>query len=268
MRAVVDIIKVSNLVRKFGDFKAVSGIGFSVEKGEIFAFLGPNGAGKTTTIKMLTTLLTPTSGKIEIDGFDPVSDKDKVRKSFGIVFQDPSLDDELTAYENMQFHAVLYKVPTELAKKRTEELLRIVGLEERKNDLVKTFSGGMKRRLEIARGLLHHPKIFFLDEPTLGLDPQTRNYIWGYIKNLNKKEGITIFFTTHYMEEAEKMAQRVAVIDRGKIVAIGAPKELTHRTKSDSLEEAFLALTGKAIREEEATSADRMRQRRMMWRGR
>lgn len=264
----MNIIKVSGLVRKFGDFTAVSGIDFAVERGEIFAFLGPNGAGKTTTIKMLTTLLAPTSGGIEIDEADPVKEKDKVRKSFGIVFQDSSLDDELTAFENLQFHAVLYKVPAKLARERISELLEIVELNDRKNDLVKTFSGGMRRRLEIARGLLHHPKIFFLDEPTLGLDPQTRNHIWSYILDLNKKEGITIFFTTHYMEEAEKMAQRIAIIDHGKIVAMGTAQELKKKTKTDSLEGAFLALTGKAIREEEASSADRMRQSRMMWRRR
>lgn len=264
----MSIIKVTNLVRKFGDFNAVSGIGFSVEKGEIFAFLGPNGAGKTTTIKMLTTLLAPTSGEIEIDGNDPVKNKDAVRRTFGIVFQDSSLDDELTAYENLRFHAVLYKVPGDLAKKRTSELLKIVELEDRRNDLVKTFSGGMKRRLEIARGLLHHPKIFFLDEPTLGLDPQTRNHIWNYITDLSKKEAITIFFTTHYMEEAERVANRIAIIDHGKIIALGSSKQLEEKTKTKNLEDAFLALTGKGIRDEDASSTDRMRQMHMLRRGR
>jgi ABC-2 type transport system ATP-binding protein len=199
---VLNMLEVSSLTKKFGEFIAVNDISFNVEKGEIFAFLGPNGAGKSTTIKMLTTLLLPTKGVMKINGFDPVKDQNNARKSFGIVFQDPSLDDELTAYENLEFHGILYKVPKDLRKKRIEELLKIVELWERKDHLVKTFSGGMKRRLEIARGLLHHPKIFFLDEPTIGLDPQTRNQMWSYIVNLNKKEGITIFFTTHYMEEA------------------------------------------------------------------
>lgn len=203
-----NIIKVKNLTKKFNDFTAVNNISFEVEERSIFAFLGPNGAGKTTTIKMLTTLLDLTSGKIEINGCDPLTNKDAVRKSFGIVFQDPSLDDELTALENMEFHGVLYKVPRDTRRQRIEELLKIVELWDRKDHVVKTFSGGMKRRLEIARGLLHHPKILFLDEPTLGLDPQTRNLIWDYIKNMNNRENITIFFTTHYMEEASRIAKK------------------------------------------------------------
>jgi len=259
------IITVRNLVKKFGEFTAVSDISFEIDKGGIFAFLGPNGAGKSTTIKMLTTLLSPTSGSIMINGFDPIKDQDSVRKSFGIVFQDPSLDDELTAYENIDFHGILYGIKKELRKSRIEELLNIVELWDRRNHLVKTFSGGMKRRLEIARGLLHHPKIFFLDEPTLGLDPQTRNQMWKYIIGLNKKEGITIFFTTHYMEEAERVAQRIAIIDHGKIITEGTSSELKIKTKTLSLEEAFLKMTGKAIREEEATGKDQMRMRRKMW---
>ncbi|MDE2589115.1 MAG: ATP-binding cassette domain-containing protein, partial [Patescibacteria group bacterium] len=190
-----------------------------------------------------------------------------VRKSFGIVFQDPSLDDELTAYENLEFHGILYKVPKDLRKKRIEELLKIVELWERKDHLVKTFSGGMKRRLEIARGLLHHPKIFFLDEPTIGLDPQTRNQMWSYIVDLNKKEGITVFFTTHYMEEAEKIAKRIAIIDQGKIIAKGTPESLKAQTKTNSLEEAFLGLTGRKIRDEEASATDHLRIRKQMFRG-
>lgn len=260
------IVEVKNLVKKFGDFTAVCGISFSVSRGEIFAFLGPNGAGKTTTIKMLTTLLTPTDGQIHINGHDPISDQEEVRRSFGIVFQDPSLDDELTAWENLEFHGVLYSVPKNLREKRIEELMKFVDLWDRKDHLVKTFSGGMKRRLEIARGLLHHPKIFFLDEPTQGLDPQTRNHMWEYVRNLNKKEQITIFFTTHYIEEAERFAGRVAIIDHGKIVGEGTPDELKNRTKAKSLEGAFLSLTGKTIRAEEATSAELMRQHRRMWR--
>lgn len=260
-------IEVKNLTKKFGDFTAVDNISFNVEKGEIFAFLGPNGAGKSTTIKMLTTLLNPTSGHMEVNGFDPVQEQNEVRKSFGIVFQDPSLDDELTAYENIEFHGVLYKVPKALREKRIKELLEFVHLTDRKDHLVKTFSGGMKRRLEIARGLLHHPKIFFLDEPTLGLDPQTRNQMWQYIQDLNKSEGITIFFTTHYMEEAERVAQRIAVIDNGKIVAQGTASQLKKDTKTNTLEDAFLALTGRKIREEEVTGIDHLRMRRQMFRG-
>ena len=259
-------ITVTSLIKKFGDFTAVNDVSFEVKRGTIFAFLGPNGAGKSTTIKILTTLLAPTSGTIRINGFDPGTEQNKVRESFGIVFQDPSLDDELTAEENMEFHGVLYKIEKGLLKKRTEELLKIVDLWERKNSLVKTFSGGMKRRLEIARGLLHHPRIFFLDEPTIGLDPQTRNEMWSYVKKLNEKEGITVFFTTHYMEEAEKMAQCIAIIDHGKIIAQGTVDDLKKKTNKTSLEDAFLALTGKKIRDEEASPQDRMRQRRQMWR--
>lgn len=260
-------ISVKTLTKKFGDFVAVNNISFDVEKREIFAFLGPNGAGKSTTIKMLTTLLHPTAGEIKINGFDPVKNQDEVRKSFGIVFQDPSLDEELTAYENMDFHGVLYNVDQPLRKNRIEELLKIVDLWDRKNNLVKTFSGGMRRRLEIARGLLHHPKIFFLDEPTLGLDPQTRNQTWNYVINLNKKEGITIFFTTHYMEEAEKVANRIAIIDHGKIITHGTAEQLIISTKTKTLEEAFLSLTGHKIRDEEASGIDHMRMRRAVWRG-
>ena len=261
-----NIIEVKNLCKSFDDFKAVENISFNVSKGEIFAFLGPNGAGKSTTIKMLTTLLSPTSGSIKLDSFDPTKNSNKVRKSFGIVFQDPSLDDELTAYENMEFHGVLYDVPKKLRRERIEHLLNLVELWDRKDSFVKEFSGGMKRRLEIARGLLHHPKVLFLDEPTIGLDPQTRNHMWSYLEDLNKKEGITIFFTTHYMEEAERVAQRIAVIDHGKIIAEGTSDELKKQTSTESLEDAFLALTGKVIREEESGSIDRLRAARKMWR--
>ncbi|HVZ67204.1 MAG TPA: ATP-binding cassette domain-containing protein [Patescibacteria group bacterium] len=257
-----NIIDVNELNKKFKDFTAVNNISFDVRRREIFAFLGPNGAGKSTTIKMLTTLLDPTSGTIKIDGSNPSQNKDGVRKSFGIVFQDPSLDDDLTAYENMKLHAVLYSVPSKTQKDRIKTLLEFVELWDRKNDLVKTFSGGMKRRLEIARGLLHHPKILFLDEPTLGLDPQTRNHMWTYIKDVNKKEGMTVFFTTHYMEEAERIADRIAIIDHGKIIANGTAATLRKDTKTKSLEEAFLKLTGNVIRDEEATGVDRLRNAR------
>ncbi len=262
-----EIIRVQNLRKQFGNATAVDRISFGVRHGEIFAFLGPNGAGKTTTIKMLTTLLHPTSGIITIDGKDARADKHGVRASFGIVFQDQSTDDELTAIENMEFHGVLYGVPRQERRARTEELLRMVELWDRKDALVKTYSGGMRRRLEIARGLLHHPKILYLDEPTAGLDPQTRNRMWDYLKRLNESEGITVFFTTHYMEEAEKNATRVAIIDHGKIVATGTPAELKRRTKTASLEGAFLKLTGKRIRDEEAGAIESLRTHRQMWRG-
>jgi len=256
-----NIVEVKNLVKKFGDFTAVDGASFSVQRGKIFGFLGPNGAGKTTIIRILTTLLKRTSGEVLINGKDPQSDANDVRRSFGIVFQDASLDDELTAKENMDFHGILFRVPKKIRQERIEHLLKYVELWDRKDDLVKNFSGGMKRRLEIARGILHHPKIFFLDEPTLGLDPQTRNYIWSYIKNLNKKEGITIFFTTHYMDEASRVADEIAIIDHGKIIQQGTPEELKKITGSSSLEDAFLALTGKTLRDEDASSSDRLRER-------
>ena len=246
-----NIIEVKNLVKKFGKIVAVDNISFEVKEGETFAFLGPNGAGKTTTIKILTTLLNPDSGKVKIDG-NPLSETNKVRNSFGIVFQDPSLDDQLTAIENLEFHAILYHVSKEIRKSRIPELLKLVDLYDRRNDLVKTFSGGMKRRLEIARGLIHHPKILFLDEPTIGLDAQTRNFLWNYIKELNKKENMTVFLTTHYLEEAEKIADRIAIIDHGKIIKIGTLSELKKATKSKNLEEVFLKLTGYKIREENA----------------
>ena len=244
------MIQIKNLTKKFGDFTAVDNISLRVNKGEIFAFLGPNGAGKTTTIKMLTTLLRPTSGELFLNGHNVAENKDETRKSFGIVFQDPSLDNELTAYENMQFHAILYGLKKSVYQKRIIDLLKLVELEDRKNSFVKHFSGGMKRRLEIARGLLHLPKVLFLDEPTLGLDPQTRNHIWAHIKKLNKEEKVTIFFTTHHMEEVERIAQRVAIIDHGKILIIGTIAEIIKKANAKSLEDAFISLTGSTIREE------------------
>jgi len=262
------IIVVHGVTKKFGDFVVVDDISFDVKKGEIFAFLGPNGAGKTTTIKMLTTLLVPTSGEIMLNGKNVASEKNEARKAFGIVFQDPSLDDELTAIENLHFHAVLYRVPKKTRDSRIEQLLKLVELWDRKDSLVKEFSGGMKRSLEIARGLIHHPKILFLDEPTIGLDPQTRNYLWKYVQELNEKEGITVFLTMHYMEEAEKVAQRIAIIDHGKIITMGTSEELKKQTGTDSLEEAFLKLTGKQIREQEVTARDSMRTHHQMWRRR
>jgi ABC-2 type transport system ATP-binding protein len=259
------LIRVENLTKTFGDFTAVKDITFEVESGEIFAFLGPNGAGKTTTIKMLTTLLRPTAGRIHLDGFDPWVKQREARQRFGIVFQDPSLDGEQTAYENMELHGILYHVPHKVRVERIEQLLKLFELWERRKDLVKTFSGGMKRRLEIARGFLHTPKILFLDEPTLGLDPQSRNQLWTHVKGLNEKEKTTVFLTTHYMDEADRVAHRIAVMDHGAIVAIGTSAELKAKTSTDSLENAFLALTGTSIRDEAANSTDQMRRFAQMW---
>jgi ABC-2 type transport system ATP-binding protein len=260
------MIRTEHLVKRFGKHTAVDDVSFEVKPGEIFAFLGPNGAGKTTTIKMLTTLLEPSAGTVKIDGLDPRQHPHEIRKRFGIVFQDPSLDDELTAYENMDFHGVLYKVGRAERAERIEKLLRLVGLWERRNDPVKQFSGGMKRRLEIARSVLHTPRIIFLDEPTLGLDPQTRNQLWTHIRKLNEEENVTVFLTTHYMDEAEKVAHRIGIIDHGKIVAQGTAAELKTETGSDTLEGAFLALTGSTIRDEEAGELDQMRAMSRMWR--
>ncbi|WP_287153147.1 ATP-binding cassette domain-containing protein [Candidatus Solincola tengchongensis] len=225
-------VEVEGLVRKFGDLTAVDGISFTVERGEVFGFLGPNGAGKTTTINMLCTLLSPTAGKAMVDGFDVVKNKREVRQRIGLVFQDPSLDDRLTANENLDFHAVVYAVPHAVREKRKRELLEMVDLLDRADDLVITFSGGMKRRLEIARGLLHHPRVLFLDEPTIGLDPQTRKYIWDYIGDLKRREDITIFLTTHYMEEAEH-CDRIAIIDHGKIIALDTSENLKNMVGGD-----------------------------------
>jgi ABC-2 type transport system ATP-binding protein len=260
------MIHVRDLVKTFGDFIAVDHVSFDVRPGEIFAFLGPNGAGKTTTIKMHTTLLKPNGGALSIDGLDPARHEADVRRRFGIVFQDPSLDADLTAWENMEIHAVLYHVPRRDRAPRIEMLLKLFELWDRRNDQVKKFSGGMKRRLEIARGFLHTPKVLFLDEPTLGLDPQSRNQLWSHVKHVNATEGVTVFLTTHYMDEAERVAHRIAVIDHGKIVAQGTPAELKQQTGTDSLEHAFLALTGSSIRDESASSVDQMRQFAKAWR--
>jgi ABC-2 type transport system ATP-binding protein len=260
------MIHVKSLSKTFGEVKAVDDVSFDVQAGEIFAFLGPNGAGKTTTIQMLTTLLRPTGGSLSVDGLDPVAKPLEVRRRFGIVFQDPSLDSELTAYENMNLHGVLYHVPRRVRAERIELLMKVFELWERRDSFVKTFSGGMKRRLEIARGLLHTPKILFLDEPTLGLDPQRRNQLWTQVKHLNETEGVTVFLTTHYMDEAERVAHRIAIIDHGRIVAQGSAAELKQQTGADSLEGAFLALTGSTIRDERADAAEQLRNMVRMWR--
>ena len=327
----MDTIQVNKLVRKFDDFRAVNEISFEVHESEIFGFLGPNGAGKTTTINMLCTLLRPTGGSARVNGFDVSAQQSQVRSSIGIIFQDPSLDVELTAHENMRFHAMLYDVSREDFKRRSEELMEMVDLSDKLGDQVRTYSGGMKRRLEIARGLLHRPRVLFLDEPTLGLDPQTRRHIWQYLRDLREQREVTMFMTTHYMDEAEN-CNRIAIIDNGQIVAIDTPANLKERVGGDiitlrtsdnelaskridevhgvetrigpegqliveidrgdrfipkiietfsngakpievqsvslrqpTLEDVFIKLTGHTIREQEADSKDRMRQRGRMF---
>jgi ABC-2 type transport system ATP-binding protein len=226
-------IHVDHLTKRFNEIVAVDNISFEIQQGEIFGLLGPNGAGKTTTLSMLSTMLKPTAGFATVNGIDIEKDEEGVRKSIGIVFQDQSLDEELTAWENMDFHGRLYRIPSEIRRERIVDLLQLVGLDDRKDDIVKTFSGGMRRRLEIARGLLHHPVVLFLDEPTLGLDPQTRNHLWQYIATLSREEGITIILTTHYMEEADRLCNRVAIIDRGKIIALDTPLNLKNGIGGD-----------------------------------
>lgn len=254
-----DMIVAKGLTKKFKDFTAVDAIDFVVKTGEIFAFLGPNGAGKSTTIKMLTTLQAPTSGSLKLAGFDVISQKAAVRNSFGIVFQDPSVDIELTALENMLLHAAFYGLPKADAMRRSQELLELVELWDRRDSLVKTFSGGMKRRLEIARGLLHQPKVLFLDEPTVGLDAQTRNLLWQYVARMSKTEDMTTFFTTHYLEEAEQYAERIAIIDHGRIIASGTTAQLKKQTDAKTLEEAYLKLTGHSTRDETSTAEKSVR---------
>ena len=312
-------IATEQLVKRYGEIEAVRGIDLSVMPGEIFGFLGPNGAGKSTTISMLCTLLRPTAGRAAVAGFDVARDPDSVRARIGLVFQDPALDEQLTARENLEFHAFLYDVPRAIRRQRINEVLTMVELLDRAASKVTTFSGGMKRRLEIARGILHSPEVLFLDEPTRGLDPQTRSHIWDYLRDLRRREGITIFMTTHYMDEAE-FCDRIAIIDMGRIVALGTPDELKARVGGDvitiatadnaasatelaskfgvtpavdngtlrievsdgaaliprmvrdlsaqvtavtlrrpSLDDVFLKLTGRAIREEQAGALDRMR---------
>ncbi|UCH50481.1 MAG: ATP-binding cassette domain-containing protein [Chloroflexota bacterium] len=226
------IIKVENLVKRFSELVAVDNISFCVEQGELFGFLGPNGAGKTTTINILCTLTKPSSGRALIDGLDVVRQQSQVRQLIGLVFQDPSLDERLSGLQNLRFHALVYSVPASVREQRIEQLLKMVELWDKRHNKVQTYSGGMKRRLELARGLLHHPKVLFLDEPTLGLDPQTRNRIWEYVLELRQREGTTIFLTTHYMDEAEK-ADRIAIIDYGKLIAIDTPGKLKKVVSKD-----------------------------------
>jgi ABC-2 type transport system ATP-binding protein len=228
-------VEVFGLSKRYGTVEAVTNVSFSVARGEVFAFLGPNGAGKTTTIKMLCTLARPTSGTASVDGFDVQRQPKAVRRHIGIVFQEQTLDDQLTAEENLRFHAVLYHVPRGEVGDRIDRVLRLVALEGRRNDLISTFSGGMARRLEIARGMLHTPAVLFLDEPTIGLDPQTRALMWEDVLRLRREEGVTIFLTTHYMDEAE-YADRIAIIDHGAIVALDTPDELKHQVGADTVE--------------------------------
>ena len=330
----MEVITVKKLTKAFGNFKAVDSVSFDVNPGEIFGLLGPNGAGKTTTIKMLTASLTPTSGNAMVAGHDIKADKSGVRQDIGIVFQDPSLDDQLTGRENLDFHAMLYRMPKAERKKRIGEILKLVELEDKADVLIKYYSGGMKRRLEIGRGLMHNPKVLFLDEPTIGLDTQTRRHMWDYIENLNKTHHTTIILTTHYIEEADYLCGRVAFIDHGKIVALDTPAALKNRMEGDivslevggtsekavrefkrlkwvksiskhdgfvdltikdgeqripeivilagrhgvtiksvaihkpSLEDVFIHYTGKSIREEESSAAERLKAHAMAWRGR
>lgn len=226
-------IKVDKLIKKFGDLVAVGGISFNVKNGEIFGLLGPNGAGKTTTIKMLTTLLPSTSGDATVAGYDIKKQQNDIRKNIGLIFQDPSLDEDLTGRENLEFHAILYRVGKEKRTNKIAEVLKLVELEDKADVLVKYYSGGMKRRLEIGRGLIHEPKILFLDEPTIGLDPQTRRHIWEYIKKLNERSRTTLILTTHYIEEADYLCGRVAFVDMGKIVALDTPKALKDKLGGD-----------------------------------
>jgi ABC-2 type transport system ATP-binding protein len=228
-------VEVHDLTKRYGDLVAVDGIDFSVAQGEIFAFLGPNGAGKSTTIKMLCTLAHPTSGRAMVAGFDVATQAKSVRRHIGLVFQEQTLDDQLTAEENLRFHAVLYGVPHDQVDARITRVLELVALSDRRKDLVSTYSGGMARRLEIARGMLHTPTVLFLDEPTVGLDPQTRALIWEDIQRLRREEGVTIFLTTHYMDEAE-YAERIAIIDRGSIIACDTPDVLKASVGTDTVE--------------------------------
>jgi len=227
------VIETHQLTKAYGLLKAVDKLDISVESGEIFGLLGPNGAGKTTAISMLCTILKPTSGTATVNGFDIVKEANKVRKSIGIVFQEPSIDDRLTGRENLYMHANLYGVPASEQKDRINRVLKLVELEDRANDLLRTYSGGMRRRLEIGRGLIHYPKVLFLDEPTVGLDPQTRDHIWKYIHQLKESQDITVVLTTHYMDEADRLSDRIAIMDHGKIVVLDSPPKLKETLEGD-----------------------------------
>jgi ABC-2 type transport system ATP-binding protein len=223
---MISAVEANGLSKRYGELLAVDGLDLQIASGEIFGLLGPNGAGKTTTLSMLATLLKPSSGTARVNGYDIIEQSDEVRHSIGIVFQDPSSDDILTGWENLYLHALMFGVPKNERKQKIQRVLELVDLQDRANDIVKKYSGGMRRRLELARGLLHNPRILFLDEPTLGLDPQTREHIWQYIENLVKLEKVTVIITTHYMDEADRLCDRVAIIDHGKIVALDKPAAL------------------------------------------
>ncbi|MCJ7522170.1 MAG: ATP-binding cassette domain-containing protein [Dehalococcoidia bacterium] len=247
----MSIIEVEELARNFGQLVAVDKISFDVTEGEVFGFLGPNGAGKTTTINMLCTLLTPTGGRATVNGYDILKQRSEVRRSIGLVFQESTLDEYLTAEQNLRFHAYAYNIPRDIREKRVKEVLELVELSDRRKNKVRIFSGGMKRRLEIARGLLHRPRVLFLDEPTLGLDPQTRRSIWDHILEIRKQSNLTIFLTTHYMDEAEN-CDRITIIDHGRIIAIDTPEKLKDglggdmvMLKAEDNEAAALELEGK-----------------------
>jgi ABC-2 type transport system ATP-binding protein len=250
-------VEALGLSRRFGSLAAVESVDFRVEQGEFFAFLGPNGAGKTTTIQMLCTLKRPSAGRATVNGFDVVEEGALVRSSIGIVFQEPTLDDYLTAEQNLRYHCMIYHVPKRERESRIDEVLSLVELGDRRRDSVRTFSGGMKRRLEVARALLHEPAVLFLDEPTTGLDPQTRRYLWEHLQRLRDEVSLTLFLTTHYLAEAEE-ADGVAVIDHGRIIAQGSPAELTGASGAETLEDAFVLLTGGDLRPEEASRRERL----------
>jgi ABC-2 type transport system ATP-binding protein len=249
---MTNAIETDKLTKSFGAITAVDKLDITVESGEIFGLLGPNGAGKTTTIAMLCTMLKPTSGTAKVNGFDIVKEAMQVRRSIGLVFQEPSIDDRMTGRENLYMHANLYGVPADEQKERVENVLKLVELEERGNDILRTYSGGMRRRLELARGLIHYPKVLFLDEPTVGLDPQTRDHLWKYIVDLKRAHDITVVLTTHYMDEADKLSDRIAIMDYGKIIAMGTSPELKETlegdvviVKADKPEELLTVITGK-----------------------
>ncbi len=228
-------IETHGLTKRFDKMTAVDDVNLDVDQGEIFGLLGPNGAGKSTFISMLCTILKPTSGTAKVEGYDIVSQASDVRRSIGIVFQDPSIDDKLTGMENMELHADLYDVPRDVMYSRIDEVLKLVELEDRASSFVNTYSGGMRRRLEIARSLIHYPRVLFLDEPTVGLDPQSRDHIWNYIRDLKKRENITIILTTHYMEEADKLCDRIAIIDRSRIIALDTPDNLKSKIEGETI---------------------------------
>jgi ABC-2 type transport system ATP-binding protein len=260
----MDAIRTEQLTKTFNGLKAVDAVNIKAKKGEIFGILGLNGAGKTTFIKMLITLLKPTSGRAWVGGYDVVKERGEVRRCIGVVFQEPTLDIKLTAKENLDFHARMYGYDGKTRIELVTEGLKMVDLEDKANVLVEKFSGGMQRRLEIARGLMHRPEVLFLDEPTLGLDVQTRRNIWEKIKEMNE-EDVTFIVSTHYMEEAEYLCHRVATMDMGKIISIGDPEELKEKFREATLEDVFLKLTGREIRDEEGSRSDFVRKAHVMW---